>query len=213
MAEALVLGPAIVAFVQLADRIIHICRHYIGSVRDAPHDLRIILVEISSLKAVLQNAQFLDNVDDAIGKSTLKDTLDACKQAVVDLEGLFPKDDSLITQSPDHQAGSLGSPVGMRRVGALVRAWVAIVRPAKSSGQKRQRITPTLATLETLAWPLKAERSKKLLNEISRHKETISLALLAESRCVQSALIILPSFLGAVCLTVLVKKSSKLKGR
>lgn len=167
MAEALVLGPALIAFVQLADRVIDICKHYIGSVRDAPNDLRIILVEVSSLKAILQNVQFLDHVDDAIGKRALKSTLDDCKRSVLELEELFPRDHTsiLLTQGQGPQDGNPGPPT---------------VGPVPSSaGRKRQRITQTLAIL---AWPLKVDRAKKSLDEIARHKGTITLALLAESR-------------------------------
>lgn len=152
MAEALVLGPAIIAF---------------ETVRDAPHDLRIILVEVSSLKSILQNVQFLDRVNDVIRNSTLKDTLAACKESLDGLEGLFPKNDSLITPSPGFQGGNLGP--------STVRS----VRSMWSTGQKRPKFTKTLAAL---SWPPKVDRAKKLLDEISRHKGTINLALLADSR-------------------------------
>lgn len=141
MAEALVLGPTIIAFVQLADRVIDICKDYIETVRDAPHDLRIILVEISSLKVILQNIQFLYRVDGAIRKAALKNTLDTCIKSVVELERLFPMDESFITQSP-----------------------------FRSSNRERQDFTQILAVL---AWPLKVDRAKKSLDEISRHKGTL----------------------------------------
>jgi hypothetical protein len=48
-----VLGTTI-AIVQITDRTIDICKSYIKGVRDAPADLRHILIEVGSLKCVLE---------------------------------------------------------------------------------------------------------------------------------------------------------------
>jgi hypothetical protein len=45
---------------------------------------------------------------------------------------------------------------------------------SKRKGAKRQRLQTSLASL---AWPLKADRARKLLDEIMRHKSTINIAL------------------------------------
>jgi len=47
------------------------------------------------------------------------------------------------------------------------------------SASKRVQIMPTL---KTLAWPLKQHRVKSVMDDISRHKATISLSLSAISR-------------------------------
>jgi hypothetical protein len=44
----------------------------------------------------------------------------------------------------------------------------------KRKGAKRQKLQTKLASL---AWPLKAERARRLLDEIMRHKSTINTAL------------------------------------
>ena len=44
----------------------------------------------------------------------------------------------------------------------------------KTSDQKKKKIQ---SALDTLAWPFKAERVRKLLDELLRHKSTINMAL------------------------------------
>jgi hypothetical protein len=50
--------------------------------------------------------------------------------------------------------------------------------PQPTSGGRRRKIQ---ATLNNLAWPLKQDRAKKLLEEILRYKTTITLLLTTES--------------------------------
>ena len=63
MAEAFALATSIVTIVQVADRVIALCKYFIQAAHDAPSDLRNILIETSTVKTILQNLQFLgDNV-------------------------------------------------------------------------------------------------------------------------------------------------------
>jgi hypothetical protein len=151
---------SVVAVIQLADRVIELCKFYIESVKDAPHDLRLILVEISGLKAILETVKFL-SLADGDTKSEAMQNLDhqdgplvACERLVQDLENLFPD-----TYQPrdNHEP------------------------PAKRS--KSERVAQLLTAL---AWPLKAGRAKKFLEEIQWQKNTITLALSAESRYVRA---------------------------
>jgi hypothetical protein len=59
MAEAVALGASIIAIYQIADRIIGLCKFYIETIHDAPSDIRKILVEMSALKAIFQDLEFL----------------------------------------------------------------------------------------------------------------------------------------------------------
>ena len=52
----------------------------------------------------------------------------------------------------------------------------------QSAGQTRSKKRKVKATLAALAWPLKEGKARKLLDEISRHKTTVTLALTADSR-------------------------------
>ena len=51
-------------------------------------------------------------------------------------------------------------------------------------GQSRSKKQKVKAALAALAWPLKEVKARKLLDEISRYKTTITLALTTESRSV-----------------------------
>ncbi|KAK3331701.1 hypothetical protein B0T19DRAFT_366827 [Cercophora scortea] len=156
MAEALALGASAVAFIQLADRVIGLCKFYIESVRDVPHDIRVILIEVSSLKSILDNLRFLATADanaGAASSSTIRNlggpdgTLGACGLALGELEKLFPE---------DH-----------------------IQQLAVKKKRKRLHVSQIVTAL---AWPLKASKAKKLLDEISQHKSTITIALSVETR-------------------------------
>lgn len=149
MAEAIAIGASIVAVIQIADRVIGLCKFYIETVRDAPSDLRAILIETSAMKTILENVQFLISCNN--GSLKMQDCLsgadgpiEGCQSAIAKMEALFP---SVYAQ------GSMGNKTKRRKV---------------------------KASLDALAWPLKENRAKKLLEEVIRYKTTINLALTTE---------------------------------
>ncbi|EQB50101.1 hypothetical protein CGLO_10479 [Colletotrichum gloeosporioides Cg-14] len=94
MAEILGLAASIFAVVQVADRVISLCKQYMECVQDAPSDLQTILVETSTLKAILENIEFLIECDN--GQSAIFDSLggtsgpiQGCHEAMKSLEALF----------------------------------------------------------------------------------------------------------------------------
>jgi hypothetical protein len=150
--EPLSAAASVIAVVQIADRVIDICRAYITGVHDAPADLRAILIEVGSIKCVLEVIELLNSPceGELAGHSVailekLRSPLEGCKDALKCLEALFP--------SPSET-------------------------PVKG---KRQRLALSLASL---AWPFKREKALKLLEEIGRHKSTISLGLTTEASSV-----------------------------
>lgn len=100
MAEAFaVAGVAanIIAIIQIADRVIGLCKFYLGNVHDAPSDLRAIFVEISAIKTSLESLQFLDSCNSRRpslldGLSGDNGPIKGCENAIAKLEGLFPSD-------------------------------------------------------------------------------------------------------------------------
>ncbi|KAJ0340600.1 hypothetical protein COL154_006323 [Colletotrichum chrysophilum] len=79
---------------EVADRVISLCKHYIECVKDAPSDLRTILVETLTLKTILENVEFFIENDD--GQSAIFDSLggtsgpiEGCYEAMKSLEALF----------------------------------------------------------------------------------------------------------------------------
>jgi len=97
MAEALALSASIVAVVQIAGQVANICKAYIEGMANYPKDLRVILIETSSLKVLLENLTFLVENDD--NSATLLSSLGGengpiggCRQATLELENLFPSE-------------------------------------------------------------------------------------------------------------------------
>ncbi|KAK3689399.1 hypothetical protein B0T22DRAFT_513785 [Podospora appendiculata] len=141
MAEAIALAASVTAIVQIADRVIGVCKHYIRTARDAPSDLRTILVETSTLKT------YQTDVSASVGK-LVGDSgpIQLCLQAMAELESLLSSSET------------------------------ASARPSQTR-TKRQRVKETITAL---AWPLKEFRARKLLEDVTRCKETVTLALSAE---------------------------------
>lgn len=154
MAEAIALGASIIAIYQIADRVIGLCKLYIETVHDAPSDLRKILVEVSALKAIFQDLEFLKDCDGKLSTALENMTgsdgaIGACRQAMADIDKLFPESYIDIHGSAD--------------------------------GVSKRMKVACKATLVALAWPLKASKAKKLLQDILMHKTTITFALTVDS--------------------------------
>ncbi|KAH0436668.1 L-galactose dehydrogenase [Colletotrichum camelliae] len=152
MAEAFGLVASIFATVQIADRVISLCKRYIESIRDAPSDLRTILVEVSAMKAVLESIKFLvkyDNEQPTISNSLRGKSgpVEGCLETMKSLEALF-------------------------------RAETA---PPQGPGRSRKLKDQALVTLATLAWPLKESKARKLMHDLATYKSTIGLALVADT--------------------------------
>ena len=146
--DGLSVAASVVAFVQLADSVIRLCKFYIESAKDAPHSLRLILIEISSLRCALKSLDYLLNVDPESLPTAVLDlwrpggTAEACKESLAQLQRLLP----------------------------------AAPADKPANGNKRRKIT------QALAWPLKEEKARKLLQEVSQHKDNINLALTIDLR-------------------------------
>jgi hypothetical protein len=85
---------SVIALVQIADRIIDVCRAYITGVHDAPADLRAILIEVGSVKCVLEVIKLLGTSsagqNDLKILSKLQSSLTGCQTALGGLEALLP---------------------------------------------------------------------------------------------------------------------------
>ncbi|KAF2111651.1 hypothetical protein BDV96DRAFT_581488 [Lophiotrema nucula] len=100
MAEALAglaIAASVVAVIQIADRVVGVCKYYLGHVKDAPADLRAVLVEISSVKSLFENLQFLSKCKQGYSKAVSSldgpdGPVERCRVAVKALEDLFPSD-------------------------------------------------------------------------------------------------------------------------
>jgi hypothetical protein len=147
--DPLSITASVFAIIQIADRVISVCKDYVTTVKDAPSDLRTIMIEVGSVKCVLEVLKLLisegsgDDHSIVLLKLGSSDgPLEGCKRAFTALEKLFP--------SPaDYPANG-----------------------------KRRKVAASLANL---AWPFKKDKARSLLEDIGRHKDTISLGLTTET--------------------------------
>lgn len=98
------LTAGIIAVVQGTDRIAQLCRYYIGAVDDYPRDLRTILIETATLKALFENLGLLIESDG--DSSPMLKSLDGgegpiagCQRTISELEFLFPTSSANTTQT------------------------------------------------------------------------------------------------------------------
>ncbi|CVL03991.1 uncharacterized protein FPRN_12013 [Fusarium proliferatum] len=150
MAEALGVVASAIAVIQISKEVISACKFYIESLRsDAPTSLRTVLIEVSTLKAVLENLEFISKCETFTpavqNRLTASDgPIEGCRVAMTALEKLFPKQ-------------------------------------SLRNGQNTSKRQKVQATFATLAWPLKQGQVQDLLQQISRHKDGIQLALTTEA--------------------------------
>ena len=120
MAEVIALVSSVIAIIQIADRLITLCKSYIEAVNNAPSDLRVILIETSTVKAILQNLQFLISCNsDSLtlnGLSGGQGPIEGCRKAIIKLERLFPPEYAI-------SQGGNGSKRRWARVALTDLAW------------------------------------------------------------------------------------------
>jgi hypothetical protein len=93
----------IIAIINAANRVIVLCRRFLEVVRDAPGDLRLILVEVSTLRAILDDLHFLVkcNQGPTVLDSLARDhgPVEGCRKVISELEDLLPPECVLATDS------------------------------------------------------------------------------------------------------------------
>lgn len=95
-AELLAFAASIAAFIQLADRVITLSKFYLEALEDCPRDIRVLFIEVSSLKGILESLDFLvqnSNGDhsNAFQQLTGRDgPIEGCRKSLDDLQRLLP---------------------------------------------------------------------------------------------------------------------------
>ena len=150
MAEVVAAASSVIAIIQITDRIVGLCKFYIETVKDVASDLRLMLLEVSTLKTIFESLDFLMahncGVSTAVSTLSGKDgAIEGCRRSITELEKLFPSDRK---------------------------------QTAGQNTSKKQRVKATWAAL---AWPLKENKARKLLDEIMRNKTTITLAITTDA--------------------------------
>lgn len=152
-------AASLIAVVGLADQVIRCCSLYISAVKDCPSDVRVLLVETSTLKSVIGNLEILHKTNSNPVLEQLFATLagkdgpvKGCRDCLAEIDKLLP-DDRAQEIGDDQSEGGTGT------------------------RKKRRALQPTI---ERLAWPLRETKAKKLVDELRRFRESISLALVMD---------------------------------
>jgi hypothetical protein len=98
-AELLAFAASIAAFIQLADRVITLSKFYLEALEDCPRDIRVLFIEVSSLKGILESLDFLvqnsngDHSNTFLQQLTGHDgPIEGCRKSLDDLQRLLPED-------------------------------------------------------------------------------------------------------------------------
>lgn len=101
MADPLSVGASIIAFVQIADRLIGMCKYWVETIKDAPKEMQMILGEATSLKAIMESlkvaklhpstATYVPSLFKASGP------VEACRRCLIGLENLLPSEAKLLS--------------------------------------------------------------------------------------------------------------------
>ncbi|KAF2677735.1 hypothetical protein K458DRAFT_279402, partial [Lentithecium fluviatile CBS 122367] len=145
MAEVFGVVAGSLTVLEITAKVVKQCKTLMETAHDAPRELRHIFIEVSSLKAVLENLEFLTQPefsDTAQSVADVNGVVEGCRSAVDEISKVL---DGLSLTNTSH------------------------VVPGK-----RQRIKGSLQ------WCLKESKTRKLLDEIMKHKTTLTLALLKE---------------------------------
>lgn len=99
---------SLITILSTATRVIGRCQDFLKAVRDAPGDLRLILVEVSALHAVLDNLRFLIKYDggtpalEALTKK--RGPIEGCRRVLSELETMLPEESVLKGQARTAQS-------------------------------------------------------------------------------------------------------------
>lgn len=95
VAEILGVVGSIIAIVQISKTVISLCQFYIDAAAGASSDLRVILIEVSTLKGIAESLQYLTqpnvaNSDLMNQLAVVTGPIEGCKKALKELEALLP---------------------------------------------------------------------------------------------------------------------------
>jgi len=89
--DPLSLTASIIAVVTLASQVIKRCQSYLSAIKDAPGDFNNILIEVGSMKCVLETLKLHVDVSGPFPDVTgINESVKGCETALRDLLGLLP---------------------------------------------------------------------------------------------------------------------------
>src|ERR1044071_9966728 len=109
MAEALAVGASVIAVAQAAERIASLCKFYIENLQGCPQDIRVILIETSTVKVLFDSLELFRKHDPTVLSFLSKlsgpnGPIAGCLESITKLEELLPSE----YLQPPTQQGSGG---------------------------------------------------------------------------------------------------------
>ena len=157
--DALSVTASIISVVEAANAVISICCDYRSSVKGSSWEVSRILEDTRSLRSILQNLEGLADKAETSGSAE--------QSRLPALRSLCDPDTGILSScyaELEKLTRKLTPP-----------EWMG---PA---GSKRQGLA------EALSWPLKKKDTEKVLDSITRYKDTISVAILADQMYVTTS--------------------------
>jgi hypothetical protein len=204
MVEAVAFGAGVIAFIQLADRVITVSSAYIEAFKargSPPNTLRLINSEVSSLRPVLE---LLDA--DGAGKGSKPSTADQaddsldgsrCSYAVHDADAKEASKwlDNGKTKGLADANKHLDLPLpGCRR--CIVQLAELFPDPSAEeshpmtgsrAGRSKKRLRLGVDLVAILAWPFREPKAQKLFADLLQYKSSLILSTRAQARYVSLA--------------------------
>lgn len=152
MAEVVGLAASVIAIVELTAKLAGCCKFYIENVKDARKDLRKVLIETTSLQGIVDNLRFLLDHDPDFEDAELGG-LDAADGPISGCLECLKQLENLVPTPEDDASASTST---SRRLTMKQRSKAIAAR---------------------LAWPLKRNTVMSTLDDMQRHKATMSLII------------------------------------
>ncbi|KAF2667603.1 hypothetical protein BT63DRAFT_296120 [Microthyrium microscopicum] len=156
------IAAAIPKAIDIANKIIEVCQFYVKLQEGGPPEVRLLLVEISTVRSVLESTMFLQEYDESSAQAGgTSEMVEGCTQTLVALEKLLPKEKKLF---------AVDGLEPKKRTKAL--ALFGIKHHAPSAEKSKFDYA-----WDTAKWQVNKDEAKKLLERLNSYKLSITMKL------------------------------------
>lgn len=93
----------IIAIIHATNRVVVLCQRFLAAVQDAPGELRVILIEVSTLRSVLKQLELLVSCNEGLpvldALALNHGPIEGCRKVISELENLLPAESVFALQS------------------------------------------------------------------------------------------------------------------
>ncbi|KAI1772428.1 hypothetical protein F4818DRAFT_449493 [Hypoxylon cercidicola] len=155
--------------------------NYAGKVKGARKYVLGIVLEVKTLKAVLETLETtLDQIRDSASKAQLSESLQQCQNTLLELERLVAPVEDIIEHQPPDSLATVGRNLYSRITSIQTRPrQVSLLESQINPDYRLARSSPgQMSISKQLKWPLlQQDKADGLLERLKRHNSQLSLAL------------------------------------